>query len=69
MTKGAETVRRLPTKTDWNCTLRIVAFVASSWCLRRGATEAESCLECLRSVVLVKQFSLKFIKDRVDDNF
>ena len=49
MTKGAEAVRRLPTKTDWNCSLRIVAFVGSSWwtdlCLRRGATEAEYCLD------------------------
>ena len=41
-------------RTDWNYALRIVAFVGSSWwtelCLCRGATEAESCLEFLRSV-------------------
>ena len=39
-------IGRLPTKADWNYSLRIVAFVGSSWwtelCLRRGATEAES---------------------------
>ena len=56
MTKGDEAVRRLPTKTDLTYSLRIVVLVGSSLmyrlCLRRGATEAESCLECLRSVEL-----------------
>ena len=51
MTKRTDTVRRLPTKTDWNCSFRIVAFVRSPWwtefCLCRGATEAESCLESM----------------------
>ena len=41
MTKGDEAVRRFTTKKDWDCSLRIVAFVRSS-CLRSSVQQRQT---------------------------